>query len=125
MPVISVEFDLEKMDPVSLGEFLRDFFFVGEGYGCYSNFDIREDAIKWPEALVDKWKRHIFEHSLDECDYVDVFAYRVVQDDCTIDCIWWWDGDGDLTFRISDSNGKHLRTINNSDCKKQSYWREA
>jgi hypothetical protein len=33
----------------ALGELLRSVAFVGNGYGCYSTFDVRDDARRWSE----------------------------------------------------------------------------
>lgn len=103
------------------GEVLRAFTFVGGGFGCYSNFDVRKDA----EPL-DKEKQAGFWRLLDyedagECaEMGDAYSFRALG--LEVEVYWFWDGDGTLAYLIGDS--QPLRCVVNTDCKKDYGWRE-
>lgn len=121
--------DVEIENPDSYGEMLRSNFFVGEGFGCYSTFELRpEFRIVDKESPLGKTAlRCLFSdfywysepESLEyktEVSRAHIFATQnhVVA--------WWWDGDGTLV--VGDINaGSISRAAINDDCKKDRYWK--
>lgn len=115
-------FDIEYLDANFLGEFLRDWFFKkpADGswsFGCYSTFEVRSDAIEASPGLV----RAFFEQEWQE--ELSFYGYLCRAGTMVVGCFWYWDGDGDLSFVISDK-GKVFRTIRNDDCKKAYNWED-
>lgn len=113
----------------SVGELLRGLTFVGGGYGCYENFDVRPDAVEWDSA-----KRRRFwlnlgyseaDHSYDqaaECaDMGSGYTWRL--GNIQVDVCWYWDGDGTLAFILSDGP-QPFRILVNNDCKKDYRWED-
>lgn len=101
--------ELEKLDwnnPIFTGENLRNRFFTDDGYGCYRNFDVRDDVVKlestpvtYNDGFVDEshvWTRYVLDEIVME---------------------YYWDGDGVLQFIFSDGT-----ILVNNDCKKSSTW---
>lgn len=120
---------LRTADPCAVGEILRDLTFVGEGYGCYTNFDVREDAVEWStERRRDYWQALGYDEDPDE-EWGMIaseaaangrgFTYEL--DGYRIDVCWEWDGDGTLTFVVW-RDGEILRCLYNGDCKKSNRW---
>lgn len=107
-----------------LGEALRALTFVGNGFGCYQNFDVRPDAIVLQNDERLRFignNRSSLEHWGTLFDGNDIYRYCV---DClTIDIFWVWDGDGMLYFRLRDSE-ETLAEIINYDCKHTNEWEE-
>ena len=123
--VIQVPVPVVGSDPNVLGETLRDLTFVG-GYGCYESFDVRADAVELPHEEAEQffWPGN----GEDDNWWGDVatdqhFGYRYEHQGLTIECFWYWDGDGDLAFRVS-KDGRVLRAIENTDCKKGYRWED-
>lgn len=110
-------------NPDTLGELLREMTFVGEGYGCYVNFDVRRDAAPLPHATA---KRILIgDDPEDWADYPDdtFSGYVYVFDGLIVEAYWYWDGDGTLVFRLrSGALSEPIRTIGNGDCKKSYGW---
>ncbi len=117
-------------DANAIGELLRERAFPGEGFGCYRNFEVAEDAIQWSPAERQEFFEQVGEISPDDED--DEFnerefiikassGYSFALGNLQIEMAWYWDGDGVLFYRIW-RDGKLLRTIVNSDCKKSYRW---
>lgn len=115
---------LREVDSNVVGELLRDLTFLGEGYGCYSNFSVRSGARKWyPRQRRDWWQAlGVDEECLDEVAFLGE-GYTFDLDGYLIDVCWFWDGDGTLTFCVS-READVLRTLYNGDCKKDYGWRD-
>lgn len=114
----TLSFPIEDMEPNQLGEFLRAITFVGEGYGCYENFNVRKDAHKWSD---DELKTFVKNHFL-STNGAQPYGYTYRKDGLLIDVFWYWDGDGDLIFRIRTKDNKVVRMIRNTDGKKDYTW---
>lgn len=98
-------------DPVILGELLRAYCFVGEGYGCYSTFDLRDEFKEVEDEIAtnllsfkDEW--------WGEGEEMSPVSYT--NGDIVVS--WLWDGDGTLYFRYDGNE------IINTDCKKAYEW---
>lgn len=124
-------------DVAAVGELLRSVTFVGEGLGCYSNFDVRDDAVEWPEER----RRTFYDVAHNSAGFVDPDepewdearqaelelevkggqSYSFKIDGFDIDVTWYWDGDGVLAYAIWEGP-ELVRTLLNSDCKKSNYW---
>jgi hypothetical protein len=112
----------------AVGELLRDVTFTGDGYGCYSTFEVRSDAREWHELeRTDYWRaRHAGED-----DYIEELAseeaalgsgYTYTFANHRIDVCWYWDGDGHLEFLVYDPDGDPMRRLYNTDCKNAYHW---
>lgn len=123
-----------RTSPDVLGELLRDLTFVGEGFGCYSTFDVRDDAREWSEEdrrtfwrWCNRADRHFEPGELDEIieDATKMGSgYSWMLGELVIDCCWYWDGDGTLCFRVLNEAEGVVRLVVNDDCKKDYRWRE-
>ncbi|OGN02111.1 MAG: hypothetical protein A2655_00090 [Candidatus Yanofskybacteria bacterium RIFCSPHIGHO2_01_FULL_43_42] len=107
------------------GEALRALTFVGNGYGCYQNSDVRLDATPWSDDF-----RHTFiayNQLIQPDDMSFLFdqsrAYRYHIDTLTVDVFWVWDGDSKLYFCLREG-AKNLAEIISYDCKHGDEWRE-
>jgi hypothetical protein len=112
--------------PNGLGELVRSLVFTGDGYGCYTTFDFHPQARVWDEGECER-----FWLELGWCDDEEARFYANCGSGCTlsleglrIDACYYWDGDGVLCFRLFGEDGRLLREIVNSDCKKSYEWRE-
>jgi len=114
-----------------VGEALREATFVGEGFGCYYNFDVREDARKWDEAEKLAFWRLYYGDSKDMMEYDENAAFAAKNGTgltfelagFEIRCAWYWDGDGVLFYQVF-RDGVHVVTVGNTDCKKNYTWRD-
>ena len=119
--LLSLPTNVKNVDPNQLGEFLREITFVGEGYGCYEIFDVRKDAREWSEKERLAFIKEICPE--DEWVFPQSRGYTYEEGEIFfIDVFWYWEGDGDLTFRIRNKDNKIIRIINNPDCKKDYGW---
>ena len=87
------------------GEILRDMTFTDDGFGCYSNFDLRSGfrkIAKTPTRLLD---------IQDEIEWSQFYNPAL-----GIFVAWYWDGDGTLYFEYPG-----IRLIHN-DCKNDYEW---
>lgn len=127
-----------KMNPDALGETLRGMTFVGEGFGCYENFEVRQDAIPWSEeerrsfirenlVMLDPNEKNIefISEVVDEREITFMAAageaYTFTEGGLTVDVFWYWDGDGTLAFRVR--NGEEVvGFVVSDDCKKDHKW---
>lgn len=109
---------------------LREVTFPGDGYGCYSTFEVREAARKWAHRERVNWWRG-FGYGDDEesgttakeaADMGAGYSYEI--GGYQINVCWFWDGDGILTFEVCDSTGYVLRRLENNDCKKSYRWED-
>lgn len=113
-----------------VGELLRDFTFVGEGFGCYATFDVREGAAEWDHVQKVHWWRW-FGYDNDDQGHGDTTSeiadrgqgYGYELDGYKVDVCWFWDGDGVLTFCVG-KDGAILRRLYNGDCKKDYNWHD-
>lgn len=108
-------------DPNVVGEVFREYTFVGEGTGCYSNFTLREsfEPLEYKDI-----PQHVHElvggGIITENEYDRrAYASRVQMYKCNLSdiiVVWFWDGDGTLYFREGDVE------VLNDDCKKNYTW---
>jgi len=115
---------LKKLSSDVLGEALREITFVGEGIGCYENFDVRPDATQWTPEKIRSFVEQEFNH-LDGVDFVVKVAegYTFNEGDLIIDVFWYWDGDGILEFCVKKGQ-EVLRAVINTDCKTDYCWED-
>jgi hypothetical protein len=116
-----------KQDECVLGEALLEYAFPGDGRGCYSNFELRDSFVPFPEG-VDKYKNYLLGsiYEVDE-DYPEEFhcpeelkrIHSFIDSETNLKVAWFWDGDGHLIFESDDF------CIENPDIKKSSRWRKA
>jgi hypothetical protein len=115
---------LRKLSPNSLGEALREITFVGEGKGCYENFDMRPDVISWRREQTKDFYEEYFD-SADDKDMAYIVnkahGYTFVEGGVTVDVFWYWNGDGTLCFRTKERE-EIIAVIVNTDCKKSYQW---
>jgi len=128
----TIEVDPEKT-PDAVGEFLRDAFFDqhqdedGWSIGCYSVFDWRPGVHPLPDLPVEPVEHN---HPEDQepaelcwgCSSEDMKWTRgaksfALPELYTIECRWYWDGDGTLAFSLPGN-----RWLVNTDCKKDHGW---
>lgn len=105
------------------GEELRRKAFIGEGLGCYANFEINSDYVE----VLDLKIKSIYLHYFFDLYYLsfnlsDVELYLkdikvYINSISNTVMVYYWDGDGSLLFMTP-----HY-TILNSDCKKINDWR--
>lgn len=118
---------LAKTTHNGLGEVLRALTFVGKGYGCHSNFDVRPDAVLWPEDcrrfFVELATPYLSPDALAHCITHGRCCYRYHIENLTVDVFWFWDGNGTLCFRLREDD-KILAQIINHDCKCPDEWEE-
>lgn len=103
-PLLLEHYEKTLENPDTLGELLRSYAFVGEGLGCYQNFDLRDSFL------------FITKYHLDD-GYTKV---RVTESKCKytgLEVYYYWDGDGYLQFTYEGV------TVYNSDCKCTYGWR--
>jgi len=116
------------------GELLRGLTFPANntdetdwGLGCYSTFEVIEDA----RPLDKDARAEILAAAFGPEDDPDDWGYRQEEIDtstgytfevagATINVVWYWDGDGTLIYQILTDAGE--RVIHNSDCKKTIRW---
>lgn len=115
---------LKKLGTNGLGEVLRAITFVGDGYGCYQNFDVRPDATSWPREQVHAFVEKMFPNHMDGPDFVvgRTNGYTFKEGNITVDVFWYWDGDGTLYFRAQEGD-VILGEVINYDCKCDYDWR--
>lgn len=120
-----------KEHPDALGEILRAWAFVGKGYGCYSNFDVRPDAVPaevTPREFALLWGREYEgdDTSPNSWGYCDVEAMKEIRwfkHPSGIEFGWHWDGDGTLAFYVPElADEYHNGVVLNRDCKKDYEW---
>lgn len=100
--------------PDILGETLRSLCFVGEGLGCYSQFNVNSGLMpvlkptnEVETAIFDMQKSQMGDFGSVSCYYHTEFEIYM---------FYWWDGDGTLGFVIDN------RWLVNTDCKKTHGW---
>jgi hypothetical protein len=86
----------KKLKPNTLGEVFREITFIGEGLGCYENFEVRKDAVPWSEDE----KKLFIVRSLwsDEGDQKTGEGYTFVEGNLQIEVFWCFNGDVTLIF---------------------------
>lgn len=109
----------ERDDPNVLGEILRCWAFPGEGYGCYSTFDVRAEFVKRPIS-----NREFFlimgqppDEWWDDGDVFERASWFAHPNG--IEVGWFWDGDGTLVFLVPEIDG----VLSTTDCKHNNEWR--
>jgi hypothetical protein len=123
MTDLVVRLDIETCDPDILGEALRSLTFTGKGFGCYSTFDLREDAA----PLGGEWAKQIMQYEdgwWGTTRSEDFSGYSFRHEGIMVECYWMWDGDGHLMYRLSDKGHRFLRAVENTDCKKDYGWKD-
>lgn len=120
-----------KESPDALGEILRRWAFVGEGFGCYSNFDIRPEFERVHTSYLEfsKMMGRPYSppdsHSYGWGDTDDEMMERMewFKHPNGIEMGWYWDGDGTLCFYVPELKDDYYDgTVYNTDCKKSSGW---
>lgn len=110
-------------DACWLGEGLRRITFVGEGYGCYEDFDTRDDARPWSASQVMRFfATYVFAYPDDWTQAGhDGTGLTFQYEEWLIDCAWVWDGDGTLVFAVREGD-RIVRLLCNHDCKRSHEW---
>lgn len=123
--------DAIKESPDAMGEILRKWAFVGKGYGCYSNFDVRPEfervAVRFDEfrKIMGRPYKSPTDHSYGWSDTDDEIMERMTwyKHPTGIEVGWYWDGDGTLCFYVPELEDDYYDgTLTNSDCKKSTGW---
>lgn len=118
----TLESSVMKLDANVMGELLRAFTFVGDGYGCYENFQVRSDATELTRIDRINYWSEIYEYSdetaSEAADLGKAYMFKV--GGLRIECFWFWDGDGFLSFTVDDHG--NVKTVFNDDCKKPHNW---
>lgn len=101
--------------PDIIGESLRDFSFIGEGLGCYHDFELREGFVRLEEeSSMGKVLMQSMNY-VEEVEYApSVHLYHHPK--LNLYLSWYWDGDGTLLFGYQD------KWVLNTDCKKRYDW---
>lgn len=129
---VTLEVDVDQ-NPDAVGEALRSAFFDekmvkprhGLSYretGCYSTFEWQPDVEPLPSLLIETEHTHPEGEEADDlcwaCDSTAKWTRgRKKFQNETIECRWYWDGDGTLAFSLPDG-----RWLMNDDCKKSYGW---
>jgi hypothetical protein len=116
---MKITIDLDDLGVDGKGEALRSLVFDQHQndeflFGCYSTFNVN---LGFEEIDPNKYKFLYDKIKPIDC-FVDIKVTAYESKD--IVAMWWWDGDGDLTFWIKDE--PHF--YNNSDCKCDYGWNE-
>lgn len=116
-------------EPNTVGERLREETFAGEGYGCYSTFELRDDARIWTADEQRRFWLDVDRIAREDPEELELMVEAgqgctFSLEGLTVEAGWWWEGDGTLCFRITDQDGQVLRRIINTDCKKSYDWQE-
>lgn len=120
MVTLDIDTIIARCDPNALGEMLRDITFVGEGYGCYSDFDLLPEAVKLSKADREIfWRASKYEDPEEVAGMGEGCIYSI--GDYRIEMVYYWDGDGVLAFRVYKGL-QILAHIENDDCKKNYRW---
>lgn len=116
---------LNKLGNNGVGEVLRAITFVGRGYGCYENFEVRSDATPWPAEHLEAFIKKVFPNHLDDLDFLKGAAqgHTFQEGSLRVDVFWYWSGDGTLYFSVEE-NGATVRELINTDCKHDNEWVE-
>jgi hypothetical protein len=108
-------------DADCLGEILLKYCFIGEGRGCYSNFNLRPE-FRLYTAGKDQFSRHLLGDCISwmtESDYEQeinsINSYIDAELDLVI--VWLYEHDGHLVFKFGDI------MLENTDIKKSYGWR--
>lgn len=121
-----------RHSPDALGEILRAWAFVGEGFGCYSTFEVRPEfnlVEAGPREFRFLWGRDYRrgDTKKNSWGYCDADALKEISwyaHPCGIEMGWHWDGDGNLAFYVPELEDKHYDgSLHNSDCKKNYDWK--
>lgn len=125
--------DGRQIDPDMEGEILRSSFFVGEGLGAYSNFDLHQGfcALEAGDELHSRLVGFLFAdfwfmnddspEALHEKN--DETSRAALFSDGKNVVAWWWDGDGTLLVGTLGKSGEPDKLLLNDDCKKTYGWR--
>ena len=110
---------MQQSEVNALGEKLRNWCFVGEGTGCYSNFELREgfSSIS-PESELGKKLLALLEYDEEfyEVEGYKPTPYLYVHEAEQVFLAWYWDGDGTLLV------GRNGQWVINTDCKTDYCW---
>ena len=114
------------LPPDAAGELLREYCFIGQGFGCYDNFDLRPEFVKCePSNLI---KELCVGYNLENLDMTwgessEGYLNDIERIHCYLNggliVAWLCDGDTTLVFQEGD------RVIFNGDAKKSYGWEEA
>lgn len=112
--------DILFEDADMLGEVLLRYAFIGEGRGCYSNFELRPSFRLWAkgkdsfsEYLVGNQDIYSVEEYEEEVNKISSYLDAEIE----LAVVWLWNGDGSLIFQLGDI------ILENTDIKKSYGWR--
>jgi hypothetical protein len=119
----------KRLDANDIGEMLRKWAFPGDGYGCYSTFDVRpecEEVKATKREFEFLWGRPFNDEQVaDSTGWLSIDAEEIdrivwYRHPSGIEFGWHWDGDGCLAFHVPELGSHAL--LRNSDCKKDYEW---
>jgi hypothetical protein len=107
-------------DANMLGEILLDYSFVGEGRGCYSNFELRDCFREYSSG-----RDQFADRFIGEGDLFDTYEYAqeiegiksYINPEIELIVCWNWSGDGHLIFKLGPL------ILENTDIKKSYNWK--
>jgi hypothetical protein len=118
--------------PNAIGEILRAWAFPGDGYGCYSTFELRPEfapVTPTPREFAVLWMRpydprDTAPSTMGYCDAEAITEIQWFKHPNGIEVGWYWDGDGTLAFVSDELADEHYTgAVVNGDCKKDNEWR--
>lgn len=120
---------LESADPCEIGEILREWAFPGQGYGCYSTFEVRpecqqvkasprEFAMLWGRPYEGNQRPDPSGWSSIDAEEIERIVWHKHPNG--IEFGWHWDGDGTLAFYVPELLRHGI--LHNGDCKKADEW---
>jgi hypothetical protein len=135
---MNLEDFIKRIDANSLGEFLRAATFREHGtgpngnwnYGCYTCFEFHKEAEPMDEREREEYW-YSFENEGPPYNEAIERAKEATElgsgcifelDGYKIECCYYWDGDGTLSFKIYNDPDTPLASIINTDCKKPHEW---
>jgi hypothetical protein len=101
-------------DPNFLGEALLSYCFVGDGRGCYSNFEVNP-SFKKGKHLREEFAVDFLGEEFEDEDLDSIHVYTNIKEDITL--AWHWYGDGHLIFVFGNIQ------VENTDVKKDYTWK--
>lgn len=116
--MLSIDFEkLILRDSNIFGELLRNWAFVGEGLGCYANFELRDGFVEIdPNSPQGKALISGLQYVEDEEEDYSPDVYLYHHPDYDVYVAWYWDGDGTLLIGYKENWAL------NTDCKKSDEW---
>lgn len=129
--IITKHSEAIKESPDAIGEILRKWAFVGNGLGCYSNFDVNPEFERVTHSFLEFLKimgRPYAPSKKDSYGWFDsddeiMKRMEWYRHPNGIEMGYYWDGDGTLCFYVPELKDDYYDgTITNTDCKKCYGW---